>query len=153
MYRRILASALFFQSILVGYNVEAQVVENKEALKQFVTKLKARDKVTNIVLIGDSHIQAGYISEVLANYFHAWYGSAGRGLIFPYRLANTNGELNYTSRSNQPWITFRSVHKQKHFSQFGAMGFVMKNNKESIIEYYRVDLFGVQNHAREQLVP
>jgi LysM repeat protein len=57
-----------------------------------------------------------------------------RKRIFPYAVANSNGPLDITSVSNQAWQTFRLVYDQDVFSQMGALGFVMGNNKDSFIE-------------------
>ncbi|MCD8387621.1 MAG: GDSL-type esterase/lipase family protein [Bacteroidales bacterium] len=72
------------------------------------------DTVISIVHIGDSHIQAeGATSRTRALLQHN-YGSAGRGLIIPFRLAGTNQPLDYkiTSKSTftvgklmkHPWV-------------------------------------------------
>ena len=42
--------------------------------------------------------------------------------------------MDITSVSNQAWQTFRLVYDQDVFSQMGALGFVMGNNKDSFIE-------------------
>ncbi|KUG10932.1 peptidoglycan-binding protein [Elizabethkingia sp. HvH-WGS333] len=121
-------------SLAACISLSAQQIENPAGLSGFAQKLKANNKVTNILFLGDSHIQAGWIPEVLREKFTEKYGYAGRGLVFPYAVANSNGPLDITSVSNQAWQTFRLVYDQDVFSQMGALGFVMGNNKDSFIE-------------------
>ncbi len=61
----------------------------------------------NIVHIGDSHLQADGITSVLRNGFQAYFGNAGRGLVFPYSLANTNGPKDLHASSNATWHSNR----------------------------------------------
>lgn len=121
-------------SIAACFSLSAQQIENAGNLATFSQQLKENKKVTNILFLGDSHIQAGWIPEVLRQKFTEQYGYAGRGLVFPYSVANSNGPLDITSTSSQAWQTFRLVYDQDVFSQMGALGFVMGNNKDSFIE-------------------
>lgn len=114
----------------------SQQVENAERLKKFTEKLKENQKVSQILFIGDSHIQSGWITDILRSKFQARYGNAGRGLLFPYSIANSNGEKDYSSISNQSWVTFRSVYDQDVYPEMGALGFVMGNSKDSFLEIH-----------------
>lgn len=59
----------------------------------------------NIVHIGDSHLQADFCTSVTRHRLGERYGSAGRGLIVPFRLAGTNQPVDYNIRStsNLKW--------------------------------------------------
>ena len=122
--------------ISLGFSVfaSAQKIENAENLAPFFDKLNKNESVTNVLFIGDSHIQSGHISEYLRKKFQNKYGNAGRGTVFPYPLANSNGAIDFTAYSNQAWQTFRLVYEQDAYSQMGALGFVMGNNGNSFIE-------------------
>ena len=115
-------------------SVSAQQIENASVFASFSQKLKENNTVSNILFLGDSHIQAGWVPEVLREKFTKKYGYAGRGLVFPYAIANSNGPADITSVSNQAWQTFRLVYDQNVFDQMGALGFVMGNTKDSFIE-------------------
>ncbi len=65
-----------------------------------------RDKV-RIVHIGDSHIQADWFSGALRMSLQQEYGNAGRGLVFPFRQANTNSPQDIRSSSNVTWSARR----------------------------------------------
>ena len=100
---------------LIGASALSQQIENTETLKSFADKLSENKTVTNILFLGDSHIQSGWIPEVLRKRFQEKYGNAGRGLVFPYSVANSNGPQDFTAVSNQAWITFSSVYDQDIF--------------------------------------
>ena len=125
----ILSGIVLFLTI----SIKSQSIENKEVLKPFIDKLN-ENKVTQILFLGDSHIQADWITSFLRNKFQEKYGNAGRGLVFPYSVANSNGPDDFTSATNQAWENFRLVYEQDVFPQMGASGFVIGNQKESFLE-------------------
>jgi lysophospholipase L1-like esterase len=56
-----------------------------------------------IVHIGDSHIQADYLSGRMRNLMQTRFGNAGRGLVFPFRLAATNSPADISVVSPSVW--------------------------------------------------
>lgn len=124
---------LSFAFLTFSLNAHAQNIENEAVLKPFFENL-SKNQVTQILFIGDSHIQADHLTGYLRKKFQDQYGNAGRGLVFPYQVANTNGAEDFSSVSNQPWETFRLVHEQKVFPQIGAAGFVIGNKEDSFLE-------------------
>ena len=62
----------------------------------------------NIVHIGDSHVQAGFYSEPIRKNLQNEFGNGGRGLIFPYQAAKTNGPADYSFGSLQTWKAKRN---------------------------------------------
>lgn len=119
--------------IAFSFSAKAQTIENEMVLKPFFEKL-TKNQVTQILFIGDSHIQADHLTGYLRKKFQDQYGNAGRGLVFPYQVANTNGAEDFSSVSNRAWETFRLVHEQKLFPEIGAAGFVIGNQEESFLE-------------------
>ncbi|MCP4520481.1 MAG: hypothetical protein GY827_02100 [Cytophagales bacterium] len=108
------------------------------ALDYFFTNLdslaKGEDKQINIVQIGDSHIQADFLSNHLRKRtqttFH--FGNGGKGFIFPYRLAKTNNPYSYHISYTGKWTGQRnSVSKHKY--DWGVSGIVAttSNSKAS----------------------
>ena len=64
-----------------------------------------------IVHIGDSHLQTDALTSVLRERLQMRFGNAGRGLIFPYRVAKTNEPTSYTSSGNAAlWEAKRCVY-------------------------------------------
>lgn len=55
----------------------------------------SRDTAVSIVHIGDSHLQADMATAVTRRRMQQLYGSSGRGLIIPFKLAGTNEPSDY----------------------------------------------------------
>ena len=92
---------------------EEDIIHNSTSLSLFFEKLyqlraQKKDKV-NIVHIGDSHIQADFLSGALRNHFNLDFGNGGRGLIFPWKLARTNEAFGVTTSSSAPWDVNRII--------------------------------------------
>ncbi|MCD8177841.1 MAG: hypothetical protein LUE98_10590 [Tannerellaceae bacterium] len=54
-----------------------------------------KDTTLTIVHLGDSYIQAGFLTGRVMRLLHAEYGNAGRGWIAPFKLSKTNEPLDY----------------------------------------------------------
>lgn len=67
----------------------------------------------NIVQYGGSHIQADIFSGECRTRFQSFDGglNAGRGFVFPYRLAHTNTPYGYYFRYSGNWSSIRNVEK------------------------------------------
>lgn len=90
-------------------NLGVNKLENVDSsLNHFHLKMDAlkngHEKKVNILQIGDSHIQPDNLSGETRRQLHAFYGDGGRGLIFPYSLAKTNGPKDFTASSTSTWI-------------------------------------------------
>jgi LysM repeat protein len=66
-------------------------------------------RTVNIVHIGDSHIQADWFSGQTRVELQRRFGSAGRGLVFPYSVARTNSPNDIHSTSSANWEIQRNV--------------------------------------------
>lgn len=112
----ILAQNNFSDSIKLKYPfivTDSSVIHNAQYLQPFFSKLKILQQekkgTINAVHIGDSHIQADHFSGTLRQNFQNNFGNAGRGLIFPYRVAKTNEPLSYKTSTNTAWQAKRNV--------------------------------------------
>ena len=84
------------------------------ALRAKLAKLSAgQDTVVRILHIGDSHIQAEFVTNELRRLLQQQYGNAGRGLISPLRLAGTNQPHDYTITATSG-TNFRQTRLLKH---------------------------------------
>jgi lysophospholipase L1-like esterase len=85
----------------------ANIIHNSRTLSGFYDKLRSlqsgEPKVVTILHIGDSHIQAGFLTRTIRDGLQQRFGNAGRGLVFPYGVAKTHGPLDTKSQSNIPW--------------------------------------------------
>lgn len=94
----------------------ANTIENSEiGLSQFKAKVlqleSGRTKKVFVTQIGDSHIQPNNFSGIVRAELQKSYGNGGRGLSFPYSLANTNGPKDYTATSSVKWTNSWITHK------------------------------------------
>lgn len=115
-------------------NMHDSLLLNKEALRPFCMAAKnccKNNQQLNVVYIGDSHLQAGYNIGVLRRKLQRTYGNAGRGLVFPYRLAKSNGPYDYVSFSTDEWDYRRNVFADSTFTT-GMMGFALRSINDSV---------------------
>ncbi len=87
-------------------------LENSNSLLPFLEKLykiKSGNSLEKaiIVHIGDSHIQADMMTCEIRNEFQIFFGNAGRGLIFPFQVANSNAPSDIISSSKNKWTSSR----------------------------------------------
>lgn len=66
-------------------------------------------RVVSVFHLGDSHVQAGFLTGRIMRLFHADFGNAGRGLITPLKMARTNEPSDYVIRSSSAWNTARCI--------------------------------------------
>ena len=82
-------------------------------LQQFFGKLTRIRNGSNeqavVVHIGDSHVQPGIITQPLREWLQLTFGNAGRGMMFPYRLAKSNGPTGYVTHCDTPWVSGRNA--------------------------------------------
>ncbi|MBN1338482.1 MAG: LysM peptidoglycan-binding domain-containing protein [Bacteroidales bacterium] len=83
------------------------------ALKVFFDKLDSLEngsiRKLSILHIGDSHIQADFFTGQIRKAFWKKFGNGGRGLVFPYKIARTNGPSGLDMFSNATWEVKRNV--------------------------------------------
>jgi len=101
------AQELDSTSIYPFVNHNINVIENATALDGFYQKLldiknKKREQLT-VVHIGDSHIQADVISRAVREGLQNDFGNAGRGLIFPCKVAKSNEPYDIATSSTGSW--------------------------------------------------
>jgi len=94
------------EEVNVILNQQAGLTRFYEALRQLETG--QRQRVT-VVHVGDSHIQADVFPGTMRRSLQQQFGSAGRGLVFPYRVAHTNGPDDLRSYSNASWEARRNA--------------------------------------------
>lgn len=114
---------------------------DKKALKGLYEKLLElrsglRDKVT-IYQIGDSHIQSGYFSGTARTSLQKYFGNAGRGLIFPLRLAGTNQPDDYKITASGSF--------NRNVAEHGLSGFALNIKEGSSLEIATNNFFGGDN--------
>lgn len=112
------------------------VTDEKGSLDHFFNELKSlregKDTVISVVQLGDSHIQAGYLSGRLMRLFHEDFGNAGRGLVVPLKLSRTNEPDDYFIRSTlTEWEKGRCT-QAKPPVQTGLGGIAVKTQSKKV---------------------
>jgi len=96
-----------------------------QALQPFLRKLQElqqhQRQQVRIAHLGDSHVQADYLSSALRQLFQDRFGNAGRGLVFFYQQAGTHGPLDLQTQSSQAWQARRRIF-QKNGLSIGISG-------------------------------
>lgn len=102
---------------LTTLKIGENVINNAEHLNSFFEKLHAlrsgHPRTVNIIHIGDSHIQADFLTDVVRKNLQQNFGNAGRGLVVPARVAGTNEPLNFRTASSSAWNSKRIIHPSK----------------------------------------
>lgn len=105
-------------SLLSG-NMITDPVHALESIYEKLYLLKSENdthkKTLSIIHIGDSHLQAGFLNGTVMKLLQSEFGNAGRGLIFPLKLAKTNEPTDYFIESAQTWSVSRCVTKKLPF--------------------------------------
>lgn len=129
-----------------GLEIDADnVIHNAGHLEPFFESLyqlqSANDRKINIVHIGDSHIQADYMTAVIRRNFQSHFGNAGRGLIVPLRVAQTNEPNNFKTSSNVVWKSKRCVFPDQPLP-IGIGGVTIETtDPEAALDIYMNDLW------------
>lgn len=97
--------------------------------RQGTNKKGSTPNVVSVMHIGDSHIQAGFLSVTVMNRLQQRFGSAGRGLIFPLKLARTNEPYDYLIRSESKWNKSLCV-QRTHKNPMGLGGLSIETDDE-----------------------
>ena len=90
------------------------IKDSASSMSAFINELSellnGKDTVINIVHLGDSHIQAGFLSGRTMRLLQNSFGNAGRGWIAPFKLTKVNEPTDYFISSNiKEWIAGRCV--------------------------------------------
>jgi lysophospholipase L1-like esterase len=83
-----------------------------------------------ILHIGDSHIQPDNLSGITRKKFQTTYGNGGRGLVFPYTLAKTNGPKDFMATSATAWSNSWIINYPHKFN-IGLPGIGIKSTTET----------------------
>ena len=108
------------------YRFGSDTIRNSQSLYGFFAKLNALEtsdslQTINILHIGDSHIQADFLTREIRNSLQKKLGNAGRGLVFPYRITRSNESYDYRSSTNAAW-KWETVRGRKRNFEPGITG-------------------------------
>jgi lysophospholipase L1-like esterase len=117
---------------------EDNLIHNSVSLAPFydsLYQLKNRKKtIVNILHIGDSHIQADYLTGATRKLFQQEFGNAGRGLVFPGHVGRTNEPPTLYSSSSAPWDASRIIYGNQSLPiGIGAMTLQTKQHAANLL--------------------
>jgi lysophospholipase L1-like esterase len=94
------------QETINANRLNIQYCKNWELFKNKYRQinLSPSNKIT-ILFLGDSHIQGGYSTNRFRNLWSEKSNKVGRGFIFPYHFAHTNGPEDIEISSSANWIS------------------------------------------------
>lgn len=142
----ILGQRIDFTYRSYGLEIDSDnVIQNAAHLDSFFERLhqlhQGNGDNVNIVHLGDSHIQADYMTGVIRRSFHKNFGNAGRGLIVPLRVARTNEPNNFKTASKVNWNSKRCVFPDQPLP-IGIGGVTIETtNKEADLVIHLNDLW------------
>lgn len=113
-----------------------QEIKNTFALNDFFKKLEElendkRDQIT-IMHIGDSHVQGPYFPQYIRQGLQSKWGNAGRGFVFPYRVAGTNGAVDARFKASGEWTSVRNV-KSNGKDDIGLSGIYLETTDRDFV--------------------
>ena len=127
--------------VMVADTVEVagpNIITNTSSLKLFYEKLYLLEQQkagkVNIVHIGDSHIQADLMTNVIRKKLQERFGNAGAGFSFPHQLAKTNGSYITRYKSNTSWQSRRVIYPVEDGMQVGLSGIALKTRENFAVE-------------------
>ncbi len=149
---------------------------NPKALGRFFARWNARGQQISVAHLGDSHVQLGWLVAPIRQRFQAARGDGGRGMVFPYAIAKTYSQEDFTSTFTGLWQSANSIQQPPRLgvSLSGFMattsdpvaGFNMRFKgtdsylPQQVSLYYRaigdsyqIDLFAAGQRQSEVVVP
>lgn len=106
-------------------------IMNPSGLLKFFKKAQSDFYKLNVAHVGDSHLQADLFSGVVRKKMQKQFGNGGRGLVFPYKLAKTNGASDVKFSSNIVWQSFRNVGPVTE-PNVGLSGFLLQTQDKNL---------------------
>ncbi len=135
-------------------HTDSNSIRNLHALDAFYAKLdelnEGKRKQVRILHIGDSHLQADFFSGETRRLLQLVFGNAGRGFVFPYRVANTNGPNDYKTGSYGNWDSKRVVFPDKPLP-IGLSGITLSSNDSNALVYLQLKEEEARNYAFDKV--
>lgn len=135
-------------------NYDKNQIKNADRLIYFHYKLdkfvKKREGKITIVHIGDSHIQADYLTQETRVLMQKTFGNGGRGFVFPYRVIGSNGAPNFKVSALGSWSGCRSVMMASECN-FGITGASATTYDSSARLYLNPNRLGDMNYEFDRV--
>jgi lysophospholipase L1-like esterase len=114
---------------------DSNIISLSGTLNPVFEKLMAQrtggGKKISIVHIGDSHILGNYLTHEVRSRLQREFGDAGRGFVFPYKLAGSNGPRDYLMETNCRWTGSNCQRNLAAETEYGISGFRLETNSSN----------------------
>ncbi len=129
-------------------------IVNDKGLEPFFEKLYAQKTGNNqrvsVLHIGDSHIQADFLSAQVRTNFQKDFGNGGRGIVVPLRVAGSNEPFNYKITSNYACTSKRCIYVNDPMP-IGIGGVTIKTDSPDIKFFLRAFDYAPLNYSFNKL--
>jgi lysophospholipase L1-like esterase len=135
-------------------SLAASPIVNPAGIDKFLSKLESTrsdsTSVVRVVQIGDSHLQAGFFGGRLRERFQEAFGNAGRGMVFPHRIAGTNGASDLRWQSSSAWAASCALKRHAAFP-WGVGGWSLQSldSTASLDLHFAADAESLGNKFRK----
>ncbi len=113
-------------------NKYSDTISNASALNVFFENLYLQklnnNQQINVLHIGDSHIQADFLTAEVRKNLQNTFGNSGRGLLVPLKVGGTNEPSSYHTSSINNWQSKRCVQTHNPLP-IGIGGFCVYSNE------------------------
>lgn len=101
----------------IRYQLNYPEWKDSLALGSFFRALSRSDrKKVKVLHIGDSHVQADFVTGEIRDRMQQTFGPGGRGFVFPYAAAGTHNTRDYRTWSYGVWKYARNIQTTPEFT-------------------------------------
>jgi lysophospholipase L1-like esterase len=136
-----------YEKNTIGHGTDKYLFSFFNHLDHFI---KSRMGKINIVHIGDSHIQADYLTAEARTLFQQTFGNGGRGFLFPFKMANTNNPINYSVTFGGKWSNCKAI-SLGDGCILGINGLVINTRDSNAFMYIDTDRMGKTDFSYNSL--
>lgn len=138
----------------IHYDENQIVPATESGLNNFFKALdklcQQHDGKVSIVHIGDSHVQADYFSNTTRRLLQVSFGNAGRGFIFPHRIAKTNNAYSFGVLYSGNWSSNKSVNPNDN-GVYGITGATVSTNDSNAQFFINPQKLGEMNYETSRM--
>jgi lysophospholipase L1-like esterase len=135
-YIFVVLALLSFKESNLNIATSLNELSNPSALDFFYNELDSlvqnSDRTVSIVHIGDSHIQADYLTGTTRRKLQNDFGNAGRGFVFPYNIARSGGAIDVKFKHKGNW-NFCEIMRSYANCNIGVSGYSLSPSNNSSV--------------------
>ncbi len=126
------------------------ITDSTASLAPFFEKLEALQTgdagTVSVLHIGDSHVQAGYMTGRVRTLFQNDFGNAGRGLITPHKMAKMNEAPDYAITTPYGYKSVKVTDKQEDKPGFTGVAVTFETPYNELKIWSKTPFNGITIH-------